>query len=64
MPRHPTADDGTESTATDQALADALDMDPGHDSTDTDELQSLVSDLDDEVSPPVSSAALNSDLID
>ena len=57
MPRHPTADDddGTEHTATDQALADALDMDLGQDSTDTDELQSLVTVLNDEVSPPVSS---------
>ncbi|AJF28073.1 hypothetical protein SG26_20235 (plasmid) [Haloarcula sp. CBA1115] len=55
MPRHPTADDGTESTATDQALADALDMDLGQDDTDTDELQSLFAQLDDEVSPPVSS---------
>ena len=56
MPRHPTAaDDATESTATDLALADALGMDLGQDSTDIDNLQSLVSDLDDEVTPPVSS---------
>jgi hypothetical protein len=56
MPRHPTADDaGTERTATDQALADALGIDLEQDSMDTDELQSLVSDLDDEVPPPVSS---------
>ncbi|MFU1782995.1 hypothetical protein ACM16X_16610 [Haloarcula japonica] len=56
MPRHPTDDDeATESTATDQALADALDMDLGQDDTDIDELQSLVTQLDEEVSSPVSS---------
>ncbi|GGK83524.1 hypothetical protein [Haloarcula sebkhae] len=56
MPRHPTADDeATDSIATDQALADALGIDLEQGSTDTDELQSLISDLDDEVSPPVSS---------
>ncbi|GGM50766.1 hypothetical protein [Haloarcula argentinensis] len=56
MPRHSTAeDDSTESTATDQALADALGIDIGQDSTDTNELQSLVAQLDDEVSPPVAS---------
>ncbi|MDQ2074753.1 hypothetical protein RBH20_19690 [Haloarcula sp. H-GB4] len=55
MPRKPTSDEATESTATDQALADALDMDLGQDDTDIDELQSLVTQLDDEVSPPVSS---------
>ncbi|WP_058992429.1 hypothetical protein [Haloarcula sp. CBA1127] len=56
MPRHPTADDdGTERTATDQALADALGIDLGQESPDTDELQSLIAQLDDEVSPPVSS---------
>jgi len=56
MPRHPTAaDDATESTATDQALADEFGMDLGQDGTDTDELQSLVAQLDGEVTPPVSS---------
>ncbi|GCF16228.1 hypothetical protein Harman_41630 [Haloarcula mannanilytica] len=56
MPRHTTPDDdGTESTATDHALAYELGMDIGHGDTDTDELQSLVSELGDEVSPPVSS---------
>ncbi|WP_336339479.1 hypothetical protein [Haloarcula brevis] len=56
MPREPTpTDSGTDSTATDQALADELGMDIGHESLDTDDLQALVAQLDDEVSPPVSS---------
>ncbi|WP_367175657.1 hypothetical protein [Haloarcula rubripromontorii] len=56
MPRQTnTHDDGTDDTATDQAFADRLDMDIGQDGTDTDELQALVSELGDEVSPPVSS---------
>lgn len=56
MPRQTTpTDSGTDSTATDQALADELGMDIGQASADTDELQSLVTQLDDEVSPPVSS---------
>jgi len=56
MPRHTNPDDsGTDSTATDQALADELDMDIGQDCTDIDALHSLVSDLGDEVAPPVSS---------
>ncbi|MFU1783188.1 hypothetical protein ACM16X_17610 [Haloarcula japonica] len=48
-------DSGTDSTATDQALADELGMDIGQKSPDTNDLQSLVAQLDDEVSPPVSS---------
>ncbi|WP_336330922.1 hypothetical protein [Haloarcula sp. CGMCC 1.2071] len=56
MPRHTNPDDsGTDSTATDQALADELGMDIGGDGADIDALQSLVSDLGDEVAPPVSS---------
>ena len=56
MPRQPTNDDtGTDSTATDQALADELGMDIGGDGADIDALHSLVSDLGDEVAPPVSS---------
>ena len=56
MPRNTTPDDsGTDSTATDHALADELRMDIGGDGTDIDALQSLVSDLGDEVPPPVSS---------
>ena len=61
MPREPTpTDSGTDSTdstdskATDQALADELGMDIGQADTDTDDLQSLVGRLEDEVSPPVS----------
>jgi len=50
MPRQTNPDDGT-----DQALADHLNIDIEQDGTDTDDLQSLVSELDDEVSPPVSS---------
>ncbi|KAA9404717.1 hypothetical protein EGO51_18620 [Haloarcula hispanica] len=52
MPRQTNPDDDNE---TDQALADHLDMDIGQDETDTDELQSLISDLDGDVSPLVSS---------
>ncbi|KAA9396369.1 hypothetical protein Har1130_19000 [Haloarcula sp. CBA1130] len=56
MPRQTNPNnDGTDDTATDKALADHLDMDIEQDGTDTDDLQSLVSELDDEVSPPVSS---------
>jgi len=56
MPRQPTNDDtGTDSTATDQALADELGMDIGGDGADIDALHSLVSDLDGDVSPLVSS---------
>ncbi|MGB9934078.1 hypothetical protein [Haloarcula amylolytica] len=57
MPRQttPNDDSGTDSTATDQALADELDMDIGQEETDIDALQSLVSELGDEMSPPVSS---------
>jgi len=57
MPRQTTSEDdsGTDSTATDQALADELGMDIGQESPDTDDLQSLVAQLEDEVSPPVSS---------
>ncbi|RLM88439.1 hypothetical protein [Haloarcula sp. Atlit-7R] len=56
MPRQPTNDDsGTDSTATDQALADELGMDIREDGADIDALQSLVSDLGDEVAPLVSS---------
>ncbi|EMA25744.1 hypothetical protein [Haloarcula argentinensis] len=56
MPRQTSPDDNeTDSTATDKALAYHLDMDLGQDGTDTDDLQSLVSELGDEVSPPVSS---------
>jgi hypothetical protein len=57
MPRQttPNDDSGTDSTATDQALADELDMDIGGDGADIDARQSLVSDLGDEVTPPVSS---------
>ena len=51
-PQHPERD---RRRATDQALADALGIDLGHDSTDIDKLQSLVSDPNDEVPPPVSS---------
>jgi len=54
MPRQttPNDDSGTDSTATDQALADELDMDIGGDGADIDARQSLVSDLGDEVTPP------------
>ena len=52
MPRETTP---TDSTATDQALADELGMDIGQASTDTGDLQSLIAQLEDEVSPPVSS---------
>ncbi|NLV05973.1 hypothetical protein GOC83_07495 [Haloarcula rubripromontorii] len=55
MPRQPTDDSETDSTATDQALADELGMDIEQDGADIDALQSLVSDLGDEVPPPVSS---------
>ncbi|AJF27958.1 hypothetical protein SG26_19540 (plasmid) [Haloarcula sp. CBA1115] len=52
MPRQTNPDDDNE---TDQALADHLDMDIGQAEMDTDELQALVSDLDGDVSPLVSS---------
>ncbi|AUG49411.1 hypothetical protein BVU17_17655 (plasmid) [Haloarcula taiwanensis] len=52
MPRQTNPNDDNE---TDQALADHLDMDIGQDEMDTDELQALVSDLDGDVSPLVSS---------
>jgi len=56
MPRDTApADSGTDSTATDHALADALDMDIGQDSADVEDLRSLVDQLDSEVPPPVSS---------
>ncbi|AUG49524.1 hypothetical protein BVU17_18245 (plasmid) [Haloarcula taiwanensis] len=56
MPRQPTNDDsGTDSTATDQALADELGMDIREDGVDINELQSFVTALDEEVPPPVSS---------
>ena len=53
MPRQTNSSD--DDTATDQALADHLDMDIEQDETDTDELQALVNDLDGDVSPLVSS---------
>jgi len=52
MPRQTNPNDDT---ATDQALADHLDMDIEQAETDTAELQTLVSDLDGDVSPLVSS---------
>jgi len=56
MPRHTNPNDSkTDSTATDHALADELGMDIGEDGMDIDALQSLVSDLGDEVPLPVSS---------
>ena len=57
MPRQTSPNnDGTDDTATDKALADHLDIDIKQDGTDTDELQTLINDLNgDEVSPPVSS---------
>ncbi|RLM90065.1 hypothetical protein [Haloarcula sp. Atlit-7R] len=55
MPRQSTEDSETDSTATDQSLADELGMDIGQEGADIDTLQSLVSALDDEVAPPVSS---------
>ncbi|WP_336331192.1 hypothetical protein [Haloarcula sp. CGMCC 1.2071] len=53
MPRQTNPND--DGTATDQALADHLDINIGQDETDTDELQALVNDLDGDVSPLVSS---------
>jgi hypothetical protein len=56
MPRQTTpTDSGTDSTATDHALAEELGMDIGQDGADIDALQSLVDDLGDELAPPVSS---------
>jgi len=56
MPRNTNPhDDGTDDTATDKALADHLDIDIGQDGTDTDELQTLINDLNGDVSPLVSS---------
>jgi len=52
MPRQANPNDDNE---TDQALADHLDMDIEQAETDTDELQALISDLDGDVSPLVSS---------
>ncbi|WP_336358946.1 hypothetical protein [Haloarcula sp. CGMCC 1.6347] len=52
MPRQTNLNDDT---ATDQALADHLDMDIEQAETDTDELQTLINDLDGDVSPLVSS---------
>ncbi|WP_146418252.1 hypothetical protein [Haloarcula hispanica] len=52
MPRQTNPDDDNE---TDQALADHLDMDIGQDKMDTDALQALISDLNGDVSPLVSS---------
>ncbi|EMA13395.1 hypothetical protein [Haloarcula amylolytica] len=52
MPRQTNPNDDT---ATDQALADHLDMDIGQAEMDTDELQTLINDLDGDVSPLVSS---------
>ncbi|WP_058997976.1 hypothetical protein [Haloarcula sp. CBA1127] len=53
MPRQTNSSD--DDTATNQALADHLDMDIEQAEMDTDELQALVSDLDGDVSPLVSS---------
>ncbi|EMA07873.1 hypothetical protein [Haloarcula marismortui] len=53
MPRQTNPND--DDTATDQALADHLDMDLGQAEMDTDTLQALVNDLGDKVSPLVSS---------
>jgi hypothetical protein len=56
MPRNTSNGSDTERTAADRALADELGMDLGQGDTDTDELRSLVSELGDELSLPVSSA--------
>jgi hypothetical protein len=56
MPRQTTpTDSGTDSTATDHAPAEEPGIDIRQDGADIDALQSLVSDLGDEVAPPVSS---------